>query len=126
MKELKELVDVSHAYSRDKIFFMAGGSNVSYKNNHFLWVKTSGTSMATLTEKEFVKLERIKLRAINNLLFSNKPVEGEEQVTSALLDAFVDQGKELRPSVETSLHECIDYAFVIEYMSLSLSISIFT
>ena len=50
MKEIQQLIEISQFYGRDNRFVIAGGGNTSYKNNEKIWVKASGSSLATITE----------------------------------------------------------------------------
>jgi len=61
MKELEELVEISQFYGRDNRFVIAGGGNTSYKNAEKIWVKASGSSLATITEEGFAILDRAKI-----------------------------------------------------------------
>ena len=58
---LKNLVEMSHKYGSDPDFVLAGGGNTSYKTEDLIYVKGSGTSLATIKEEEFVVLYRDKL-----------------------------------------------------------------
>jgi len=113
MKELQDLVDISNQFGRDKNYVIAGGGNTSYKNQHHIWVKASGTSMATLTEKQLVRLDRKKLQEIPTMNFSDDVNARELEVKDALAEAVVDEGRGLRPSVETSMHECIRFPYIV-------------
>ena len=46
--ELKELVDISRFYGVNKDYVIAGGGNTSYKDDKYLWVKASGTTLGTV------------------------------------------------------------------------------
>ena len=48
-------------------YVLAGGGNTSYKNDETLFVKGSGTSLATIKAEDFVRLERAKLNACAKL-----------------------------------------------------------
>ena len=111
MKEIQQLIEISQFYGRDSRFVIAGGGNTSYKNAEKLWVKASGSSLATITEDGFAVLDRAKLNLMSDKVYSPNAAEREEQVKNDLADATITKGK--RPSVETSMHNVIDYAFVI-------------
>ena len=55
------LVEYSNRYGKNPLFVLAGGGNTSYKTEDTLYVKGSGTSLATITEEGFVKMDRAKL-----------------------------------------------------------------
>jgi len=111
MKELDELIEISQFYGRDNHFVIAGGGNTSYKNPEKIWVKASGSSLATITEDGFAILDRDKLNGMLEKVYSSNPAEREEEVKNDLTAANLTKNK--RPSVETSLHNIIGYAFVV-------------
>ena len=62
MKEqLAALAAMSNKYGADANFVLAGGGNTSYKSADRLWVKGSGTALATIKPEDFVVLERENL-----------------------------------------------------------------
>ena len=111
MKEIGDLIKISKFYGSDNRFVIAGGGNTSYKSIDRLWVKASGASLATITEEGFAILDRAKLNLITEKVYSSNADEREEQVKRDLEEATLTKGK--RPSVETSMHNAINYAFVV-------------
>lgn len=111
MKEIQQLIEISQFYGRDSRFVIAGGGNTSYKNAEKIWVKASGSSLAAITEEGFAVLDRAKLNLMSDKVYSTNAAEREEQVKNDLADATITKGK--RPSVETSMHNVIDFAFVV-------------
>jgi rhamnose utilization protein RhaD (predicted bifunctional aldolase and dehydrogenase) len=111
-KNLQDLVRVSRLFGSDPSFVLAGGGNTSYKNEEKIWIKASGISLATIDENGFVSLSRAKLKLISEKQYSTDPLLRENEVKTDLHDAIVSP-KELRPSVETSLHELISYRYVV-------------
>ncbi|MEI6556312.1 MAG: SDR family NAD(P)-dependent oxidoreductase [Paludibacter sp.] len=108
---LTDLISISQFYGRDSRFVIAGGGNTSYKNAEKIWVKASGSSLATIAEDGFAVLDRAKLNLMSDKVYSANAAEREEQVKNDLADATITKGK--RPSVETSMHNVIDFAFVV-------------
>jgi rhamnose utilization protein RhaD (predicted bifunctional aldolase and dehydrogenase) len=108
---IQDLISISQFYGSDSRFVIAGGGNTSYKNAEKIWVKASGSSLATITEDGFAVLDRAKLNLMSEKSYSTNTAEREEQVKNDLADATITKGK--RPSVETSMHNVIDYAFVV-------------
>ncbi len=108
---IQDLITISQFYGRDSRFVIAGGGNTSYKNAEKIWVKASGSSLATITEDGFAVLDRAKLNLMSDKVYSANAAEREEQVKNDLADATITKGK--RPSVETSMHNVIDFAFVV-------------
>ncbi|MFN8207716.1 MAG: SDR family NAD(P)-dependent oxidoreductase [Bacteroidales bacterium] len=112
-KELQELVRISRLYGGNKDFVIAGGGNTSYKNDQFLWVKASGTSLSTIDVNGFACLSREILKEIENKAYPEDSVLREREVKDDLYKALVDKENPLRPSVETSLHNLLAYRFVV-------------
>lgn len=108
---IRDLIDISRLYGKDSRFVIAGGGNTSYKNQEKIWVKASGAALATIDEDGFAVLDRSKLRLMSEKEYSSDSTEREEQVKNDLAEATLTKGK--RPSVETSMHDVIDYPFVV-------------
>ena len=109
---LKELIAVSRQYGKDKTFVIAGGGNTSYKNEKYIWIKASGAPLETIDENGFVCLSREKLKIVSDKTYSHDSALREAEVKADLASAIVSTGNN-RPSVETSMHEIIDYPFVV-------------
>jgi len=112
-KEIAELIAVSQFYGKQKDYTLGGGGNTSYKDENHLYVKASGHSLATITENGFAVLDRSKLQAMIHKTYSEDPHTREYEVKEDLLASRIDSESSLRPSVETSLHEAINYAYVV-------------
>lgn len=108
---IRDLIYISRFYGQDSRFVIAGGGNTSYKNKEKIWVKASGAALATIGEEGFAVLDRNKLDSMSEKTYSTDPTEREEQVKNDLAEATLT--KEKRPSVETSMHNVIDYPFVV-------------
>ena len=111
MKDIEQLIEISRFYGKDSRFVIAGGGNTSYKNQEKIWVKASGSSLAAITEDGFAVLDRALLNPMSEKQYSSDEAEREEQVKNDLAAATLTKGR--RPSVETSMHNVIDYAFVV-------------
>jgi rhamnose utilization protein RhaD (predicted bifunctional aldolase and dehydrogenase)/NAD(P)-dependent dehydrogenase (short-subunit alcohol dehydrogenase family) len=111
--EIKELIEISKYYGNDKEYVIAGGGNTSYKDNETIWIKASGQSLAELTEEGLVSLNRAKLQVISSKVYSENSSEREQQVLTDMFAGITDAVKNKRPSVETSLHEIIQYKYVV-------------
>ncbi len=111
MKELENLVAVSRKYGADSRFVIAGGGNTSYKDEKHLWVKASGHALATIDENGFAVLDRSLLAPMGTRQYSADVNEREARVKEDL--ALANLTRDRRPSVETSLHDCMDYAYVV-------------
>jgi NAD(P)-dependent dehydrogenase (short-subunit alcohol dehydrogenase family)/rhamnose utilization protein RhaD (predicted bifunctional aldolase and dehydrogenase) len=111
--EISELLKISDFYGKNKDYVIAGGGNTSYKDDEKIWIKASGSPLAGLTEDGLVSLYRDKLRLIAGKQYSDDPVQREEEVKADMSGSIVDPSRNMRPSVETSLHEIIQYKFVV-------------
>ena len=61
MDRINELVTMSHKYGSNPALVLAGGGNTSYKNDENIYIKGSGTALATIEAEGFVKMDRTKL-----------------------------------------------------------------
>lgn len=109
--DIRELIEISRFYGQQKQFVIAGGGNTSFKNGERIWVKASGSSLATITEDGFAMLDRTKLQNISVKIYSSDPFVRESQVKDDLTDANLTRDR--RPSVETSLHDLLKARFVV-------------
>lgn len=111
MKQIEDLIAISRKFGQDSRFVIAGGGNTSYKDENRLWVKASGHALATITEDGFAVLDRALLNEMGEKAYNEDTAIREEQVKNDLAVACVT--KDRRPSVETSLHNCMGFAFVV-------------
>jgi rhamnose utilization protein RhaD (predicted bifunctional aldolase and dehydrogenase)/NAD(P)-dependent dehydrogenase (short-subunit alcohol dehydrogenase family) len=110
---LDQLIEISRFYGTSKEFVLAGGGNTSYKNDKKIWIKASGIPLATIGRNGFTVLSREKLNIISGKKYSKDPCMREKQVREDLYKSKIDPEDPLRPSVETSLHNLIRYAYVV-------------
>lgn len=111
MKQIEDLIAISRKFGQDSRFVIAGGGNTSYKDENRLWVKASGHALATITEDGFAVLDRVLLNEMGEKAYNEDTAIREEQVKNDLSVACIT--KDRRPSVETSLHNCMGFAFVV-------------
>jgi rhamnose utilization protein RhaD (predicted bifunctional aldolase and dehydrogenase)/NAD(P)-dependent dehydrogenase (short-subunit alcohol dehydrogenase family) len=111
--EISELLKISDFYGSNKDYVIAGGGNTSYKDGSTIWIKASGSPLAGITEEGLVALNREKLRIISLKQYSEDAVVREEEVKADLFRSILEPGRNKRPSVETSLHEIIQYKYVV-------------
>lgn len=111
MKQIEDLIAISRKFGQDSRFVIAGGGNTSYKDENRLWVKASGHALATITEDGFAVLDRALLNEMGEKAYNEATAIREEQVKNDLSVACIT--KDRRPSVETSLHNCMGFAFVV-------------
>lgn len=111
-KDIKDLIIISRKYGSNPDYVIAGGGNTSYKNNDKIWVKASGSSLAEIDESGFVCLDRELMKLIAVKQYSHASARREEEVKNDLNKAIL-YPIEKRPSVEVSMHEAIQYPFVV-------------
>ncbi len=99
---MKNLLEMSHRYGQNPAFVLAGWGNTSVKDEKFLYIKSAGASLATITEEGFVKLCRKTLDTV---------WEGGKEAEAVLSEASYCFG--LRPSVETFLHNLFSKKYVM-------------
>ena len=112
-REISELLQISDFYGSNKEYVIAGGGNTSFKDEKTIWIKASGTPLAAITEEGLVALSREKLHILATRKYPEDPMQREEEVKKDMFSAIIDPVHGRRPSVETSLHEMIQYRFVV-------------
>ena len=110
-EDLQELVNISRFYGQDKRYVIAGGGNTSMKTADRIWIKASGFALSDITEDGFAKLDRGKLEKILKGEYAEDPFQREREIKDDLAEANFTTDR--RPSVETSLHDLINYRFVV-------------
>ena len=110
---INQLIELSHYYGGNKDFILAGGGNTSFKDKDHLWIKASGTNLKDIAEEGFAKLDRNKLQQISIKEYSKTTTEREEEVKQDLYNSLTQESRGKRPSVETSLHNAINYSFIV-------------
>ena len=111
MNPIDNLIALSRKYGADPSCVIAGGGNTSFKDAGRLWVKASGHALATIGEDGFAVMDRALLNPMGSKVYSDDPAVREEEVRRDLAAANLTPGR--RPSVETSLHNCMDFAYVV-------------
>ena len=110
--ELAALAGMSNKYGANPAYVLAGGGNTSYKSEDFLWIKGSGTSLATIKAEDFVVLERAKLNVMFGKEYPAEEAAREAAVLQEMMDARVE-GETRRPSVETLLHNLFPQRYIL-------------
>lgn len=110
---VSKLVAMSNKYGADKDFVLAGGGNTSYKTDDVIYIKGSGTSLATITPDGFVEMRRDKLAAMWNKKYTEDEKTQEAEVLEDMMNARVTGSGNKRPSVETLLHDLFKQQFVL-------------
>jgi NAD(P)-dependent dehydrogenase (short-subunit alcohol dehydrogenase family)/rhamnose utilization protein RhaD (predicted bifunctional aldolase and dehydrogenase) len=112
MQEVANLAAVSRDFGTKGGYVFLGGGNTSYKNDEFLFIKPSGTTLATIEEDQFVKVRRESLRKVFTADVPSNPWEREATVKN-IMAAAVEPAGSGRASVEAPVHEVIEYTYVI-------------
>lgn len=110
---MKNLVDFSRHYGSDVSLVAAGGGNTSMKENGVLYVKGSGSALATINAENFVALDMNKLLAIPSNTYPDTDAEREAAFLKDIMDARLPGEEEKRPSVETLLHALFPQKYVL-------------
>ena len=111
-QQLQQLTAMSNQYGADPTYVLAGGGNTSFKSDTHLWVKGSGTSLATIRAEDFVVLERQKLAKMWDVAYPADETAREAAVLKDMMAARIP-GENRRPSVETLLHDLFPQKFVL-------------
>lgn len=111
-EQLQALAAMSNKYGADPAYVLAGGGNTSFKSADFLWIKGSGTALATIRAEDFVVLERQLLAQMWNAQYPADEDEREAAVLKDMMDARI-KGENRRPSVETLLHDLFPQQYVL-------------
>ena len=117
--EMTKLVEMSQKYGKNPDFVLAGGGNTSYKTDDLLFVKGSGSSLATICPEQFVKLCRKSLNDVMTKTYSDDEATREAQVLSDMMDARCKGEEAKRPSVECLLHNLF-HIFLSSYCRIDL------
>jgi rhamnose utilization protein RhaD (predicted bifunctional aldolase and dehydrogenase) len=111
---LNGLVGLSNRYGKDPRYVLAGGGNSSWKDENIMYVKSSGTSLAAITAEGFAGMDRAKLRALMEKRYDTENERSRDaEVISDMTDARLPGSGNLRPSVETLLHNLFPYKYVL-------------
>jgi len=111
--ELDTICKLSQYYGSDPSIVLAGGGNTSCKIGNQLYVKASGTSLASIAADGFAIMDRVKLDQLVGATLDSDPETREEQYKAAILDARCEPEKGQRPSVEALLHHIVPSTYVV-------------
>ena len=110
--QLAALAAMSNKYGADAAYVLAGGGNTSFKCREYLWIKGSGTSLATIRPHDFVVMDR---NALSVMWTKDYPQEEKAREAAVLADMMAARvpGESRRPSVETLLHDLFPQQYVL-------------
>ncbi|HKL60329.1 MAG TPA: class II aldolase/adducin family protein [Sphaerochaeta sp.] len=109
---IEQLLSESQRYGSSDRFVLLGGGNTSYKKDGVLYVKASGSALATITEKGFVKMDLASMANIWANTYSDDDDEREEEVLADMMACRLE-GESARPSVEALLHALLPFTYVV-------------
>jgi rhamnose utilization protein RhaD (predicted bifunctional aldolase and dehydrogenase)/NAD(P)-dependent dehydrogenase (short-subunit alcohol dehydrogenase family) len=112
-QQMRELVELSRFYGSRGDMVLAGGGNTSLKTENRLFVKASGTVLASIEALGFVELDRLLLEKILEGDFGEDTHVREEKFKSEILRARIEPEKNQRPSVECLIHHLIEARHVV-------------
>jgi rhamnose utilization protein RhaD (predicted bifunctional aldolase and dehydrogenase)/NAD(P)-dependent dehydrogenase (short-subunit alcohol dehydrogenase family) len=118
---MDELINISRFFGSDTRFVIAGGGNTSCKTADRLFVKGSGTSLATIDADGFVEMVREPLASLPCRDLGSDPNEREARFKEAILAARVHPHKGQRPSVECVLHNILPRKFIVHTHSTDVN-----
>lgn len=110
---LDVIVKLSRFFGSDPSIVLAGGGNTSCKIDDVLYVKGSGTALATITRDGFVKMDRNKLGELVHATLDENPETREAQCKELISGARCEPEKGQRPSVEVLLHHVVPGKYVV-------------
>jgi rhamnose utilization protein RhaD (predicted bifunctional aldolase and dehydrogenase)/NAD(P)-dependent dehydrogenase (short-subunit alcohol dehydrogenase family) len=111
--ELDVICKLSRFYGSDPSIVLAGGGNTSCKVGNRLFVKASGTSLATMTPDGFVVMDRDQLEDLASATLDADPQRREAQFKERIAAARCEPERGQRPSVEVLLHHLLPGTYVV-------------
>ncbi len=111
-EKLAALAAMSNKYGANPEYVLAGGGNTSFKSADRLWIKGSGTALATIKPEDFVVLERDLLNKMWTADYPAEEAAREAAVLQDMMDARI-KGENRRPSVETLLHDLFPQEYIL-------------
>ncbi len=106
------LIAESQRYGSDDRFVLLGGGNTSKKEDGVLYVKASGSALATIESSGFVKMDLARMEGIWEKTYSSDDDEREEEVLKDMMACRLE-GELSRPSVEALLHALLPFTYVV-------------
>ena len=110
---LKQLVEMSNRYGADERYVLVGGGNTSFKDSDIMYVKGSGTSLATITPDGFVRMDTAKVKATLSKQYPDDDDTRESLALADMMAAKLPGEEHKRPSVEALLHAIFPYTYVL-------------
>jgi rhamnose utilization protein RhaD (predicted bifunctional aldolase and dehydrogenase) len=108
---LDRITELSHEFGV-AAYVRGGGGNTSVKTESTLWVKPSGTTLATIKSSDFVAIDRSRLAR----LYAITPPSGtsaREAIVKEIMEQAVLPTTPGRASVEAPLHDSLMARYVV-------------
>ena len=110
MNALTTIVDLSHEFGTTD-YVRGGGGNTSFKNDHTMWIKPSGATLAGMTVESFLPMNRARIDALYAVATPDDPAAREALVKNMMQAAV--EAETGRPSVEAPLHNVYAATYVV-------------
>ena len=110
---INTLVEMSNRYGSDEKYVLIGGGNTSAKQGNVMYVKGSGTSLGTIKEEGFVRMDTKAVLATLSREYPDDDDAREAAALAAMMAAKLPGEEHKRPSVEALLHAIFPYTFVL-------------
>ena len=110
---IEELEKFSNFYGKNNDLVLAGGGNTSAKSGNIMYVKRSGTQLATIKSEQFVKIDLTKISEIFKKSYPEDDKTREALVLEDLMNSRCQGEESKRPSVETMLHAIFRQTYVL-------------
>lgn len=111
--KLGNLIEMSNRYGKSEDYVLAGGGNTSYKDEGVLYVKGSGTQLATIQEQGFVQMDMGKLLSMLQKEYPGGDKEREAAALEDMMAARLPGQEGMRPSVECLLHAVFTHTYIL-------------
>ncbi|MFW5996808.1 MAG: class II aldolase/adducin family protein [Lentisphaeria bacterium] len=108
---LQDIATLSREFGAPE-YVKGGGGNTSVKNEETVWIKPSGTTLASIRKDDFVPLDRQKVEYLFEFTPPSQPVKREAAVKKLMKETVATETT-ARPSVEAPLHHCFESTFVV-------------
>lgn len=108
---LRTITGLSHEFGTAE-YVLGGGGNTSCKNEDTLWIKPSGTTLASLTPEAFIAIDRRRLEELYALETLPDPA-AREALVKRVTAAAVSPATPGRASVEVPVHNSFRARYVV-------------
>ena len=103
---LKSITELSTYFGLNPDYVLGGGGNTSFKNGKFLYVKPSGISLASITEKDFVKMGKQVFRVQKYRPSEKRRAHGKAAGLGPIFSEIIDAGVGTRHLPSHALRLC--------------------